>query len=247
MNLSEDARNLIVFLDNKTATIFDNPFCRKLNIPFILCHQPYTLMNICKESISRKQIIACPPPGNEFLAFTFRPAPILTRYITADLVLVVFRAGFMYVLHISNSKEDKYLSQPSIYRDWIGSFSKTHSWGSVYVSFFTRVAFLLLSKLRIRTRAALSPSGWTLATITVFNAIQWYDISAENPSELPFGTDPSWAFLRFAPVSLAFLDDQTLVIGDNSRQFFVLGRPGEQVVRNGSLILPTAGFHSASG
>ena len=34
MNLSDDAQHLIVFLNNKTAVVFDNPFCRKLTFLF---------------------------------------------------------------------------------------------------------------------------------------------------------------------------------------------------------------------
>jgi hypothetical protein len=102
-------------------------------------------------------------------------------------------------------------------------------------------------EFQISTRAALSPSARTLATITVGNSIQWYDVTAENPRELPFGTDPSWSFLEeFTPVSLAFMDKHTLVIGDSSRQFFILGKPGEQAIRKGSLILATTGFSGAS-
>ena len=34
MNLSDDAQHLIVFLNNKTAVVFDNPFCHKLTFLF---------------------------------------------------------------------------------------------------------------------------------------------------------------------------------------------------------------------
>lgn len=112
--------------------------------------------------------------------------------------------------------------------------------------FFAHVAFSLRFKFQIRTRAALSPSALTLATITQCNSIQWYDVTAENPRELPFGTDPSWSFLEFTPVSLAFMDEHTLVIGDNSRQFFIFGKPGKQAIRNGSLILAMTGFNGTS-
>jgi len=30
MTISDDAQHLIIFLDNKTAVVFDNPFCGKL-------------------------------------------------------------------------------------------------------------------------------------------------------------------------------------------------------------------------
>lgn len=42
------------------------------------------------------------------------------------------------------------------------------------------------------------------------------------------------------------MDENTLVVGDNSRQFFIFGRPGEGAIRNGSLIRATAGFHGVS-
>jgi len=42
------------------------------------------------------------------------------------------------------------------------------------------------------------------------------------------------------------MDEDTLVVGDNSRQFFVFGRPGKKVSHNGTLILATAGFQGVS-
>lgn len=30
MDISDDAQHLVVFLDNKAAVVFDDPFCRKL-------------------------------------------------------------------------------------------------------------------------------------------------------------------------------------------------------------------------
>ena len=85
-----------------------------------------------------------------------------------------------------------------------------------------------------------------LATITQCNSIQWYDVTVDNPKELPFGMDPSWSFLGCEPLSLAFIDENMLVMGDNLHQFFIFGRPGEGAVRNGSLIHATAGFHGIS-
>lgn len=114
--------------------------------------------------------------------------------------------------------------------------------------FFASVAFSPFLIPNLRTRAALSPSARTLATITQCNSIQWYDVTAENPRELPFGTESSWSFLGFTPVSLAFMDEHTLVMGDNSRQFFIFGKPGdpEQAIRHGSLIRATTEFKGTS-
>jgi len=62
------------------------------------------------------------------------------------------------------------------------------------------------------------------------------------------GKDESWNFLGHMPMSLAFLDEGALVVGDNQNNLFILQHPMQDTdgIREGSLLPSCNGFSGSS-
>jgi hypothetical protein len=86
-----------------------------------------------------------------------------------------------------------------------------------------------------------------MATINSYGGVDWYELKADSPAVL-IGNDESQTFLGHKAISLAFLNEGGLVVGDNRKNFFILPRPQQdpEATRVGALIPSCNGFSGSS-